>query len=153
MCSRAAFQSCPVNVYLDDQTHRVRAARQGWSLVAAVSSNRRSCTLASQKPHSALYSTKETHAPPAHWVSHNYGQKGETFTIYLSEATYERDSLGYTGQYGLNNSCGNSREINKIIYLWVQEVYGKWSLIGKLFSKAWKLFRGTLLRDICCLLK
>lgn len=52
--------------YLGIHMWWIRAVHQGWWGVWAVSSNRKSCTLAWQKPRSALYSTEGTHAPPAH---------------------------------------------------------------------------------------
>ena len=55
--------------------YAVRADHLDWSLVTAASSNRRSWTLASGRPHSALYSAGGTRAPPAHWVCHNWGNR------------------------------------------------------------------------------
>ncbi len=63
-----------VHEYLGIHMWRIRENHQGLGLVWAVSSNRKNCTLALQRPHSALYSAEGTHAPPAHLACRNCGE-------------------------------------------------------------------------------
>lgn len=71
----SARSSCMCMEHLGIHMCWIRAVHQGWCLVWAVSSNRKSCTPAGQRPRSALCSTGGTRAPPAHWDGRNWGQK------------------------------------------------------------------------------